>query len=98
MSKEHEALGPAAARARGGLPVGLDDEAPFVAEPSMTAEDRRPERRGAGRASDDRYLSQETVELDMRAVLDADASMAVGHAARDGVRSMTSAAPARALR
>jgi hypothetical protein len=78
MSKEREALGPAA-RAAGALPADadLDYEAPVAAEPSMTAEDRRRERREAGRASDDLYLSQETVELDMRAVLDADASKGV---------------------
>jgi hypothetical protein len=45
-----------------------------------------------------RYLSQETVELDMRAVLGEDASAGVGHAARGGMRSMASAVPVRALR
>ena len=102
MSKEHEALGPAVARAASALPAAADDNALFAAEPStgrgdMTAEDRRPEPRAAGRISDNAYLSQETVELDMRAVLDEDASVGVGHAARGGMRSMTSAAPIRAL-
>jgi hypothetical protein len=94
MSKEHEALGPVATLAGGALPAHTDDDARSAAEPSMTAEDRRQE---AGRISSDLYLSQETAELDMRAVLDADASMGVGHAARGGMRSMTSAAPVRAL-
>jgi hypothetical protein len=106
MSKEHEALGPAAARVGGTLPADADGGALFAAEPStigrdMTAEDRRRERRDGrepNRTSDDRYLSQETVELDMRAILDEDASMAVGHAAHGGMRSVTSAAPVRALR
>ncbi len=99
MSKEHEALGPAVAQA-GGVPA--DGGTLFAAEPSMagqdmTAEDRRL-RREPDRAFDDRYLSQETVELDMRAVLEEDASVGAGHAARGGMRSMTSAAPVRALR
>jgi hypothetical protein len=98
MSKEHEALGPAVTRAADALPADADDDARFEAEPSMTAEDRRQEPREAGRISDDRYLSQETVELDMRAVLDADASIEVGHAARGGMRSITSDVPVRALR
>jgi len=97
-SKEHEALGLAALGAADGLPTGVGDDARFAAEPLMTAEDRRREPREAGRISDSAYLSQETVELDMRAVLDEDASVEVGHAARGGVRTMTSAAPVRALR
>ena len=83
----------------------VGDDTLFVSEPSMTggamtAEDRRQrrERREPDQAPDDGYLSQETVELDMRALLDADADVGVGHAARGGMRSMTSAAPVRALR
>lgn len=103
MSKEHEALAPAVAQPGGVLPV--DDGALFAAEPStigrdMTAEDRRQarrDRREPDRTSDDPYLSQETVELDMRTVLDEDASVEVAHVARGGRRSMTSA-PVRALR
>jgi hypothetical protein len=109
MSKEQEALGPATTRAVGTLPADAGGGALFAAEPSaidrdMTAEDRRRERRGRrepNRASADPYLGQETVELDMRAVLGedaSDASVGVGHAARGGMRSMTSAAPVRALR
>jgi hypothetical protein len=98
MSKEHEALGPAATRAASARPVDADDDARFLAEPSLTAEDRRPEPRAGGRISaDNAYLSQETVELDMRAVLDEDASVEVSRAARGGMRSMTNAAPVRAL-
>lgn len=98
MSKEQEALGPVAARAGGALPA--DDDALFAAEPSMAggdmaAEDRRRERRGADWDADNPYLSQETVELDMRAILDDDASTGAGHG---GARSMMSAAPVRALR
>jgi hypothetical protein len=64
-----------------------------------TAEDRRPQPRAGGRISaDNAYLSEETVELDMRAVLAEDADVGVAHAARGGMRSMTSAAPVRALR
>ncbi len=111
MSKEQEALGPATARVGGALPADAGDDTLFAAAPSMTggdmtAEDRRRERRERrepNRASDDWYLSQETVELDMRAVLDEDASVGVGHvgvghAAHGGMRSMTSAVPVRALR
>jgi hypothetical protein len=98
MSKEHEALGPAATRVGGASSPAADDDALFTRGPSMTAEDRRPEQREAGRPSDARYLSQETVELDMRALLDEDASAGVGPAARGGTRSMTSVAPVRALR
>lgn len=98
LSKEHEALGPALARAAGELPADAQDNTSFAAEPSLTAEDRRPEPRAAGRISDSAYLSQETVELDMRAVLDEDASVGVAHAARGGMRSMTGAISARALR
>jgi hypothetical protein len=98
MSKEHEALGPAAIRAASARPVDADDDARFLAEPSLTAEDRRPEPRAGGRISaDNAYLSEETVELDMRAVLDEDASVEVSRAAHGGMRSMTNAAPARAL-
>ena len=106
VSKEHEALGPAVPRSANEVPADADDDARFAAElvtgrGDMTAEDRRPERRetrGSNRGSDDPYLSQETVELDMRALLDEDASAGVGHAARGGMRSMPSAAPVRALR
>lgn len=103
MSKEQEALGTATIRAGGALPADAGDDTLFAAAPSMTggdmtAEDRRRERRGPDRTSDDPYLSQETVELDMRSVLDEDASVGVGHAARGDMRSMTSAAPVRALR
>ncbi len=94
-SKEHEALGLAVAD---GLPTGEGDDARFAAEPLMTAEDRRREPRETGRISDNAYLSQETVELDMRAVLDADASVKVGHAPHGSMRTVTSAAPVRALR
>jgi hypothetical protein len=114
MSKEHEALGPAEVRPRGALsadagddalPVDTGGNALFTAHTSMTAEDRRHERRErrerrvGGQGADDPCLSQETVELDMRALLDADAdaSTSVGPA-RGGMRSMTSAAPVRALR
>ncbi len=99
-SKEHEALGLAAFCAADVLPTGAGDDARLAAEPSLTAEDRRQAPREAGRISDNAYLSEETVELDMRAVLDADAdaSIEVDHAARGGVRPMTSAAPVRALR
>lgn len=110
MSKEHEALGPAEARPRGALSADTGDDALsadagndalFTAETSMTAEDRRRERRERRegvQGTDDPYLSQETVELDMRALLDADARTGAGHAARGGMRSMTSATPVRALR
>lgn len=106
MSKEQEALGPATARAGGAPLPDAGGDMLFAAAPSMTggdmtAEDRRQERRERrepDRTSDDPYLSQETVELDMRAVLDEDASVGVGHAARGGMRSMTSAVPVRALR
>ncbi len=100
MSKEHEALGPATARA-GGVRLAENDVL-FAAEPSMTAEDRREGRRRgrpeADRGSDDPHLSEETVELDMRAVMDEDASIEADHGARGGVRSVTNAAPVRALR
>ncbi len=102
-SKEHEALGPAAVRAEGMLPAdGAGDGALFAAglsmlDGNMAAEDRRPEPRAGGRISDNAYLSEETVELDMRAVLDADASVGVAHAARGGTHSMTSTTPVRAL-
>ncbi len=106
LSKEQEALGPVAAQADAALPTG--DDMLFAAEPSlagvdiadgnMIAEDRRRERRGGDRGADDQYLSQETVELDMRAVLDGDAGVGARQAARGGMRSITSAAPVRALR
>jgi hypothetical protein len=101
MSKEQEALGPVTTRAVGELPA--DADVLFAAEPSLTggdmaAEDRRRERRGTDWGSDDRYLSQETVELDMRAILDEDASTGAGHAEHGGTRSMMSVAPVRALR
>jgi hypothetical protein len=106
LSKEQEALGPAATRAGDASPA--EGEPLFATEPSladgevtgghMTAEDRRRERREADRDADDPYLSQETVELDMRAVLDEDASVGDRHAARGGMRSMTTAPPLRALR
>jgi hypothetical protein len=109
MSKEHEALGPAAAPAANEAPADAGDDTLFTAglspaaEPStgrgdVTAEDRRPEPRAGGRISaDEAYLSEETVELDMRAVLGEDASAGIAHAARGGMRSMTSATPVRAL-
>ncbi len=103
MSKEHEAFGPVAARAVNQVPADTGDDTLFASEFSathgdMTAEDRRPGPRAGGRISaDNAYLSQETVELDMRAVLDEDAGVGVNRAARDGMRSMTSAAPVRAL-
>jgi hypothetical protein len=103
MSKEQEALGPAAARVDRASSADVGGDTLFAAELSMTggdraAEDRRRERRGSNWGPDDSYLSQETVELDMRALLDDDASAGVGHAARGGMRSMTSSAPVRALR
>jgi hypothetical protein len=103
-SKEHEAFGPAAALTATEVPADTGDDTLFATGFSpthgdMTAEDRRPGPRSGGRISaDNAYLSQETVELDMRAVLDEDASVGVNHAARGGMRSMTSAAPVRALR
>jgi hypothetical protein len=104
-SKEHEALGPAAVRAGDVLTAPADaDDVLFAAEPSMidgnmTAEDRRLERRARPvpeGTSNDAYLSQETVELDMRTVMHEDGSVEIDYAARGGVRS-TSAAPVRAL-
>jgi hypothetical protein len=96
-SKEHEALGPATVRAAGALPADADGRARFAAEPSllagsMTAEDRRRERARSAPdgTSNDAYLSQETVELDMLTVLHEDESVGIGYAARGGVRSMTS--------
>lgn len=101
MSKEQEALGLATARAESALPA--EGDTLFATEPSMTggdvaATDRRRERREARPGSGDRYLSQETAELDMRAVLGEDASGGAGHAARRDVRPMAGAAPVRALR
>ena len=106
LGKEQEALGPVVARADDALLAGGD---PFFAtEPptaggettgrSMIAEDRRRERREADRGADNLYLSQETVELDMRSVMDEDADVGARQAARGGMRSMPSAAPVRALR
>jgi len=59
---------------------------------NMTAEDRRRERRtrpAPDETSDDAYLSQQTVELDMLTVLHEDESVGIGYAARGGVQSMT---------
>jgi hypothetical protein len=104
MSKEHEAFGSAAARAANEMPADTGDDTLFAPQfaathADMTAEDRRPRPRAGGRISaDNAYLSQETVELDMRAVLDQDASVGVNRAAPGGMRSTTSAAPVRALR
>jgi hypothetical protein len=109
MSKEHEALGPAVAPATDGASADAGDDTLFAAELStarqpsaargdVTAEDRRPEPRAGGRITDNPFLSEETVELDMRAVLAEDVDVGVAHAARGGMRSMTSAAPVRALR
>ncbi len=109
MSKEHEALGPAVVGAANEEPADAGDGTLFASGLSpaaehaaaggeMTAEDRRPESRAGGRISADKAsLSEETVELDMRAVLAEDADAGVAHAARGGMRSMTSAAPVRAL-
>ncbi len=98
MSKEHEALGPAVARATNEATADAGGDSLFAAGLSttrgdVTAEDRRPQPRAAGRISgDNAYLGEETVELDMRAVLGEDASVGAAHAARGGVRSMTSTA------
>ncbi|MGA2163042.1 MAG: hypothetical protein ABSH36_01065 [Solirubrobacteraceae bacterium] len=109
MSKEHEALGPAVVRAANETPADAGDDTLFAsghstapqrsaARGDVTAEDRRPEPRAGGRISaDNAYLSEETVELDMRAVLAEDVDVGVAQAARGGMRSMTSAAPVRAL-
>jgi hypothetical protein len=103
MSKEHEALGPAAVGAANEAPANAGGDT-LAAELSttrgdMTAEDRRPEPRAGGRISaDNAYLSEETVELDMRAVLSEGTDVGVAHAARGGARSMASATPVRALR
>jgi hypothetical protein len=101
MSKEHEALGPAVAHAANEVHAEAGDDTLFAAELSttrgdLTAEDRRPESRAGGRILDSACLSEETVELDMRAVLAEDASAGVSRAGRGGMRSMTSAAPVRA--
>ncbi len=106
LSKEQEALGPVAAQADVALPT--EGDTLFAADSSlagvditdgnMVAEDRRRERREGDRGAADPYLSQETVELDMRAVLEGDAGVGARQAARGGMRSMTSAAPVRALR
>jgi hypothetical protein len=103
MSKEHEALGPAVVHATNEAPAEAGDDTLFAAELSstrgdVTAEDRLPEPRAGGRISAEHAcLSEETVELDMRAVLAEDASAGVSRAARGGMRPMTSAAPVRAL-
>jgi hypothetical protein len=112
MSKAHEALGPAAAHATNEAPADGGDDTLFAAELSpaaelstprgeMTAEDRRPRpgpRAGGRIAANKAFLSEETVELDMQAVLGEDADAGVAHAARGGMRSMTNATPVRALR
>ncbi len=96
MSKEHEALGPATARATNEAPADAGGDTLFAAGLStaradVTAEDRRPQPRAGGRISaDNAYLSEETMELDMRAVLGEDASVGAAHVSRGGVRSMMS--------
>jgi hypothetical protein len=98
ISKEHEALGRATTR---GERAPFESDATFTTESSMTREDRKSvSREQPAGDSGDQHLSQETVELDMRALMEEeeDSGVQVGHATPDALAMMTSAAPARALR